>query len=38
VDRSCSTSSYVPAELTPEVVSELQVIADITNGISQPSP
>jgi hypothetical protein len=38
VDRSCSTSSYAPDGLTPEQVSELQLIADITNGIVDPGP
>jgi hypothetical protein len=38
VDRSCSTSSYAPAELTPEVISELQTIADVTNDIIAPGP
>lgn len=38
VDRSCSTSSYAPPELTAEQVSRLQLIADITNGIINPGP
>jgi hypothetical protein len=38
VDRSCSTSSYAPPELTPEAVSQLQLIADVTNGIVNPGP
>jgi hypothetical protein len=38
VDRSCSTSGYAPAELGEEEVSQLQVVADVTNGIINPTP
>lgn len=38
VDRACSTSSFVPAEINEDIADQIQVIADITNGIVNPSP
>jgi hypothetical protein len=38
VDQPCSTSSYVPDGLTPEQVGQLQLVADVTNGLVDPGP
>jgi hypothetical protein len=36
VGQSCSTSTYSPDSLTPEVVEQLQLVADGVNGLAGP--